>query len=108
PAARGEQAHQVPALVDDGLLPLGVLGIRGGSRAFEDLSGAVGEPLADLAGRGTARDGSVVLGGAGDHRVTGAAGGSLGHRSDRDGGVLVAEVVLAERRGGLRSLGRLL
>src|SRR5699024_7715010 len=64
-AAGGEQAHQVPALVDDGLLPLGALGIRGGPRAFEDLSGAVGEALANLAGRGTARDGSVVLGGAG-------------------------------------------
>src|SRR5699024_12503088 len=70
--------------------------------------GAVGEALAKRAGRGTAREGSVGLGGAGDHRVTGAAGGSLGHRSDRDGDVLVEELVLAERRRGLRSLGGLL
>src|SRR5699024_12693143 len=46
PAARGEQPHQVPALVDDGLLLLDVIGVRGGARAFEDLPGAVGEASA--------------------------------------------------------------
>src|SRR5699024_1139688 len=62
---------------------------------------------ADIAGRGTARDGSVVVAGAGDRVVSGVGGRGIGDRSDRDRYVLVEELVLAERRRGLCGLGDL-
>src|SRR5699024_9221236 len=64
PAARGEQPHQVPALVDDGLLLLDVIGGRGGARAFEVLPGSVGGASADGAGRGARGGGAGGRAGA--------------------------------------------